>query len=147
MNLYLIGAVLISIFLVWAGPAGMKEIAGKEEPIDLVLMPAPCSYRKIAFDSLTKVGRPWRLSMEANSVQAVQSAIRAGLGVSILPRSTIAEDLSILSGQTLPELPNTSVLSYVDKNVPNPYAERFIEFLIACIDDKIAESIIFPDKV
>ena len=74
------------------------------------------------------------MSIEANSVQAVQSAIRAGLGLSVLPRSAVARDLTLLSGNSLPELPNTSVMSYVRNDVPHPYAQRFIDFLLASVE-------------
>lgn len=132
------GTLLWEEKLVWMGPG--KEIAEKveaseeDQPLDLVLMHPPCSYRKIAFDSLTSVGRPWKMSIEANSVQAVQSAIRAGLGVSVLPRSAVADDLTFLSGESFPELPNTSVMSYVRSDQTHPYVQRFVDFLLASVE-------------
>ena len=84
--------------------------------------------RKIACDSLTKTEQTWKMSIEAKPVQAVQSAIRAELGISVLPRSAIAEGLSILSCKTLPKLPNTSVLSYFRTDRSHPNAERFIDY-------------------
>jgi DNA-binding transcriptional LysR family regulator len=45
-------------------------------------MPPPCSYRQAAFDALTTTGLAWHVSMNANSVQGVQSAVAAGLGIS-----------------------------------------------------------------
>tara|TARA_R110002096_G_scaffold16106_57_gene55379 strand:- start:546 stop:1436 length:891 start_codon:yes stop_codon:yes gene_type:complete len=134
------GTLLWEEELAWTGPG--EDVAnatlGEEEgtPLELVLMHPPCSYRQIAFDSLTKVGQPWKMSIEANSVQAVQSAIRAGLGVSVLPRSAVAEDLNFLSGESLPELPTTSVMSYVRADRAHPYAQRFISFLLASVETK-----------
>lgn len=132
------GTLLWEEELVWTGPgqegAEMLGTADEPGPLDLVLMHAPCSYRQIAFDSLTKLGQPWKMSIEANSVQAVQSAIRAGLGVSVLPRSSVAEDLTFLSGGFLPDLPNTSVMSYERSDHAHPYAQRFIDFLMASVE-------------
>ncbi|NNE93008.1 MAG: LysR family transcriptional regulator [Verrucomicrobiales bacterium] len=131
------GTLLWEEELVWTGAGeGGPESNSDEvgEPLDLVLMHPPCSYRKIAFDSLTKAGKPWKMSIEANSVQAVQSAIRAGLGISVLPHSSVAEDLSFLSGETLPALPNTAVMSYERPDQTHPYAQRFIDFLMASVE-------------
>lgn len=114
--------------LVWTG--SLNNVEDPDIPIELVLMHAPCSYRQIAFDALTRAGRQWKLSIEANSVQAVQSAILAGLGVSVLPRSIIREELSKVS-DVLPELPNTSVVSYLRSDLAHPYAQRFIDYLCA----------------
>ncbi len=119
--------------LVWAG-SGKVPADSADAPIELVLMHAPCSYRQIAFDALTKAGTPWKLSIDANSVHAVQSAIRAGLGVSVLPVSAVLEGMTLCEG-TLPALPNTSVMSYRNADFTNPYGQRFIDFLLAGIED------------
>ncbi len=127
--------------LVWTGTCNLAD--DPTAPVELVLMHPPCSYRQIAFDALTKIGSPWKMSIDANAVQAVQSAIRAGLGVSVLPRSAVLEDMPIIT-DVLPELPNTSVMSYVGAKGDNPYAQRFIDFLLACIDERVENSIVFP---
>jgi DNA-binding transcriptional LysR family regulator len=120
--------------LVWAGTCNLTD--DPAAPIELVLMHAPCSYRGIAFDALTKASKQWKLSIDANSVHAVQSAIRAGLGVSVLPLSAVQEDMPLLR-DALPELPNTSVMSYVGTDQSHPYVQRFIDFLLAGIEDSI----------
>ena len=127
------GTLLWEEPLVWIGTSN----PGDDPPnalIELVLMHAPCSYRQIAFDALTKTATPWKVSIDANSVQAVQSAIRAGLGVSVLPLSAVLEDMPLLAN-VLPELPNTSVMSYANTDRSHPYAQRFVDFLLACIED------------
>ncbi len=135
------GKVLWEEQLVWTGSWEGEE--DEDTPVELVLMHPPCSYRQIAFDALTTIGRPWKMSIDANAVQAVQSAIRAGLGVSVLPRSAVLEEMPILD-DGLPPLPNTAVMSYVRDEGANPYAQRFIDFLLACIDDRVENSIVFP---
>lgn len=127
------GQLLWEEELVWTGTETFDEKSTSDEPVELVLMHAPCSYRAIAFDALTKAERPWKMSIDANSVQAVQSAIRAGLGVSVLPRSAVLEDMPVV-GKSLPKLPNTSVKGYLRSGESHPYAQRFIDFLLACID-------------
>ncbi|WP_309490810.1 LysR family transcriptional regulator [Oceaniferula flava] len=141
--------------LVFAGPEGNKGDILWDEPLvwtgtlpadyqpsqalDLVLMPSPCCYRKIAFDTLTKIGTPWKLAIEANSVHAVQSAVRAGLGISVLPRSVLGDKLPRIN-DTLPKLPQTSLASYVARGTTHPYAQRFIDFLVSCVNESSMES-------
>ena len=126
------GEILWEEPLAWTGIC--TALDDKSEPFKLILMPPPCTYRKIVFDSLTKIAKPWKLSIEANSVQAVQAAVAAGLGVTILPTSAIRDDMPII-GDTLPELPNTFVKSYLNQNAVHPYAQRFVEFLKECIEE------------
>ena len=119
--------------LVWAGTI---DGVPADQPLELVLMHPPCSYRQLAFDALTKVGRSFKLSIDANSMQAVQSAIRAGLGISVLPRSAVQDDIPLI-GDALPKLPNTAVISYTRADLSHPYAQRFTDFLCACIEDSV----------
>ena len=128
------GQILWEEPLVWTGTSNLAD--DPSAPVELVLMPAPCSYRQIVFDSLTKITKPWKISIEANSVQGVQSAVRAGLGVSVLPLSAVQEDMPLLTS-ALPELPYTSVMSYVNTDRSHPYAQRFIDFLLAAIEDNL----------
>lgn len=117
--------------LVWTG--GHDFQLNLESTLDLILMPPPCGYRQIAFDALAAASLSWRLSIEANSVQAVQSSVQAGLGVSVLPVSAVTQGLQLLDD--LPELPNTSVISYADKAINNPYADRLVEYLVASLSE------------
>ena len=120
--------------LVWAGtPANAAE---GPETLELVLMHAPCFYRQIAFDALAKEAKSWKLSIDANSIQAVQSAIRAGLGISVMPISAVPPDFVILS-DGLPPLPGTSVMSYMSADNAHPYAQRFTDYLLAGIEHSL----------
>lgn len=104
--------------------------------IDLVLIHAPCSYRRIAIDALTKAGIGLKVVIDANSSSAVQASVRAGVGVSVLPLSAVHEDMPILYKE-LPELPKTSVMSYARADLSHPYAQRFVDFLLDSMKDDI----------
>jgi DNA-binding transcriptional LysR family regulator len=129
------GRLLWEEDMVWTGTCDLAD--APSAPLELALMPSPCHYRSIVFDALTKIAKPWKLSFEANSVQALQSAVRAGLGVTILPLSAVREDMPIIK-KGLPELPKTSVMSYLNPDQSNPYAQRFIDFLLAGIEEQNA---------
>ena len=121
------GLILIEEPLVWIGSEGeLPDVEGEE--LELILMQPPCSYRKAAFDSLAKAELPWNLALSANSIQGTQSAVAAGLGVSVVPRSAVNKDLKIMS-KGFPELPATSIQAYSNSVDSHPLIEPFIDFL------------------
>ncbi len=117
--------------LVWTGT--YETTGGSPHPLDLVLLPPPCIYRKMVFDSLTQMALPWRIAMEANSFEAVQTSIRAGLGITILPQLAIHDGMTVIT-EKLPELPNSSVLSYTRPGHSHPYVDPFIDLLVARVE-------------
>lgn len=126
------GTMLREEPLVWTGTCEFKD--GNPAPLKMVLMPPPCIYRQIAFDSLAQIDLPWRMSIEANSFEAVQSAIRAGLGITVLPQTAIKEDMAIIK-DSLPELPNTCVMSYVRPNGQHPFTDPFVDYLVSSFQE------------
>ena len=126
------GQLLWEEQLVWVGTRNLEN--DPTIPTELILMHPPCSFRQVAFDALTGAAVPFKISISANSVQAVQSAIRAELGVSVLPISAVPKDMPILKDE-LPELPNTSIMSFTNSDVAHPYAQRFVVFLISSLKD------------
>ncbi len=121
------GLALFTEPLVWVGPKN-GAVTMEEESIGLILMPPPCSYRKAAFDALTAAGIPWHVAVSANSVRGVQSAVTAGLGISVMARSAVNRELDIIR-RGFPVLPNTSINAYWDSSDPHPLADRFISFI------------------
>lgn len=121
------GEVLTEEPLVWVGPRGDLSDLDDEE-LELILMHPPCSYRKAAFDSLAKAELPWNLALSAHSIQATQSAVAAGLGVTVVPKSAVSKDLKVVN-KGLPELPPTSIQAYSNSVDSHPLIKPFIDFL------------------
>jgi DNA-binding transcriptional LysR family regulator len=67
--------------LVWACAPSFDPLA---EPLPLVLFSPPCQWRQPVLDAIGHHGRRWRIAFQSTSVQAVQAAISAGLGVGAL---------------------------------------------------------------
>jgi len=120
------GEVLLREPLVWVAAADRPVEA--ERPVPLVLMQPPCSYRQAAFDALAAADRAWRVTMEANALQGVQSAVAAGLGVSVVPRSAVTPGLRILA-RPFPLPPETAVVGYRRARSAHPLADRLLAFL------------------
>jgi len=95
--------------LVWAA-SGASATGDRTEALSLALSPEPCVYRKRAIESLTRARRPWRISYTCESLAGTLAAVRAGLGVTVLPRGMVPPDLSIVTRDYgLPDLRSTEI--------------------------------------
>ena len=79
---------------VWVAREGFEPTRGAVLP--LALLPAPCVLREHALESLKRLKRPWKIAFTGSSMASVQAAVRAGLGVSILPRSSLLPGMQML---------------------------------------------------
>lgn len=94
--------------LVWV--AASKAVAARSGPLPLAVSPAPCVYRKRALDTLRQAGRPARVVYECGALSGTLAAVRAGLGVTVLPRGLAGPDLTVIDdGRALPDLHDTEV--------------------------------------
>lgn len=80
------------------------------DPLPLVVSPDPCVYRKRACDALNAVGRRWRIAYTSTSLAGAQSAVKAGLGVTVLPQQMIPSGLVPAPREAgLPSLHDTEI--------------------------------------
>jgi len=80
--------------LVWGARDGFEQPRGAV--LSLALLPAPCVLREYALQSLRRVKRPWKIAFTGSSMVSVQAAVCAGLGVSIMPRSSLLPGMKAL---------------------------------------------------
>ena len=89
--------------LVWVGSANHRSENKKEIP--LVLAQDGCIYRQKALNQLNNADRPWRLAHTNPDLSGIQAAIEAGLGITVLAKSTVPPSLIIIeSERDLPAL-------------------------------------------
>jgi DNA-binding transcriptional LysR family regulator len=126
--------VLMQEPLVWVmGHDG--ELPHEGDAMNLVLLPSPCSFRKIATDKLEKEGVKWEVLFTGTSIGSIQAAVQAGMGLSVLPAGAVREGLKkVPSSLGLPELPNYSIVLITDEEKPNDAKDVFISYLEAEID-------------
>jgi len=77
--------------LVWVG-SGESALAS-QSPIPLVAYPDGCAYRRAMLRALDLAGRPWRIVFESPGFGAIQAAIQAGLGISVMAERTVPAGL------------------------------------------------------
>lgn len=116
---------------VWSEPlewVGDRSSVHDGKAVPLVLSPQPCVYRSRAIGALEKSGMQWRSVFSSPSYAGTIAAVKAGLGVTVLPRNMIPENLSSMTGHDLPELSAThiSMLKHDDENPVIASFEQFV---------------------
>lgn len=96
--------------LIWV--SGETLVVDPQHPLPLALFPEDCFYRDAAIEALQRQDIPFRTAFTSHSRAGVIAAIRAGLGVGVLPQSALEEGLRPLPGP-LPPLPAISTTLFV----------------------------------
>lgn len=122
----------LSVFkekLEWVGdPSVIKKMSDKKKSIPLVLSPQPCVYRSRAIGALDKAKIKWRVVFSSPSYAGTIAAVKAGLGITVLPKNIIPDQLHIIRASHLPKLSDTHItlLKHSTKNKSVLSFERFV---------------------
>lgn len=115
--------------LVWVGKEGFIDQKKLALPVPLVLAPEPCVYRSRAIAALDQKGIRWRVVYSSPSYAGTIAAVRANMGVTVLPITMIPEQLAKIH-DILPSLPDIHV-SLIKQNTKNdPAIDSLMEFLL-----------------
>lgn len=115
--------------LEWVGSNSINRF-DDEEPVPLVLSPQPCVYRARAIHSLEKLNKKWRIVFSSHSYAGTVAAVKAGMGITVLPRNMVPDDLKIIrANKYLPKLDDTHI-SLLKHNNKNPAVNSFEEFVV-----------------
>lgn len=83
--------------LVWvAHPEFKAHLEEKLQTLPLILAPSPCVYRQKAIDALNEAGIKWRQVFSSPSLTGMLAAVKAGLGVTVMPTEMVPEGLVTL---------------------------------------------------
>jgi DNA-binding transcriptional LysR family regulator len=107
---------------------GNPKLIKKKDFLPLVLSPKPCVYRKAAIEALDENKIKWRIAFSSHSYLGIIAAVRAGLGITILPQKMVPKDIAIIRSNELPKLENNhvSLLKSTENNPAINYFESFI---------------------
>jgi len=117
---------------VWSEPlkwVGDPILINRKKPVPLVLSPTPCVYRASAIKALEKAGRPWRLVFSSPSYAGTVAAVKAGMGISVMPHTMIPPELQAVDASLLPKLADTHV-SLLKHRADNPAINTLEEFVL-----------------
>lgn len=116
--------------LVWA-IGEENETSLYDDLIQLVLLPSPCCFRKIATDGLETANRKWEVMFTGTSIANIQAAVQAGMGLSILPQGALKKGLKKAPANLkLPELPMYSIILIRNDNKSDA-GDLFVSYLEA----------------
>lgn len=118
--------------LVWA--ASPRFDPAQSGPLPLVVSPSPCVYRARAVGALDAAGRPWRIAYTCGSLAGSQAAVRAGLGVTVLPRDMVPADLAAIDDPAeLPDLRDTEIALLAARSLSMP-AQRLRDHVVRALE-------------
>lgn len=100
--------------LIWVGAE--THAAHERNPLPLAVFVEGCLHRDSACAALTEAQIPYRVAFASQSRAGVLAAVRAGIGVGIIPRSTLEPGLRVIE-QGLPPLPGTDITLFVGDSV------------------------------
>lgn len=123
--------------LVWVG--GHAAVAGAADTLPLVVSPRPCVYRKRATDALDARGWPWRIAYTCGSLAGNHAAVRAGLGLTVLPKDMVPADLTVLNDEALglPVLADTEI-ALIEAPQLSPPALRLRDYIVRAMERGVA---------
>ncbi len=121
-----IAADLATEKLFWVGDS---KLIKKDKILPLVLSPQPCVYRQQAIIGLAKKNIKWSPPFTSHSYAGRIAAVKAGLGITVLPRKLIPDNLRIIKSDFLPKLDNCDI-SMVKSRADNPAVNSFEDFVV-----------------
>jgi DNA-binding transcriptional LysR family regulator len=105
---------------VWREPLSWVAANGHslKFPLSLVLSPPPCIYRARALASLDRLRKPWQIVYTSPSLAGTIAAVKAGLGVTVLPANMIPPGLEVL--RKLPHLADSEIALMKKEKLSKP---------------------------
>ena len=102
------GTKVLSEPMIWV--TSRDHARHQQQPLPLVVAPEPCIYRSRALEYLKKLELPWHITYTSSSYSGISAAVRAGLGVTVLAKSTVPEGLQALGDRDgFPEMGHLDV--------------------------------------
>lgn len=103
------GVDVFSEKLEWVGNQTFVTSLEAHKVVPLVLSPQPCVYYSRAITTLEAAQIKWQIAFTSTSYASKLAAVKAGLGITILPRRMIPNYLTVLHHPLLPSLDDTHI--------------------------------------
>jgi len=103
--------------------------SGQCQSLPLVLSPKPCVYRARAIDALNRAGLNWKIVYSSPSFAGATAAVRAGMGITVLPLNMVPTNLDIYRDPRLPDLEDTHISLLCRDNAKKP-VKSFADYVL-----------------
>lgn len=105
-----------------------------EERLSLVLSPQPCIYRDRALAALDRAKRSWHISYTSPSLAGTIAAVKARIGITVLPAHMIPEGIHPIRKETkLPHLADAE-LALMKREELSKVSELFAEHIVESLE-------------
>lgn len=120
------GQVLLIDELVWVGEG---SLANPQGTLSLVLAPDGCVYRSRVISKLKQQTKQWRISYTNADLSGITAAIKQGLGISALAKSSVPRQLDIIKHKHLPELGAIKICLFKGNSQHPQASKKLAEFI------------------
>ena len=103
--------------------------------LKIVAAPAPCIYRDLLQQALSRFAAGWSLLLSSTSYGAMCAAVSTGMGVTVLAQSVVPAELRQLVDERLPALQELELRLHYDPTNATDATQTFVDF----IRDKLQE--------
>ena len=118
--------------LVWAAADHWQP----EKPLSLVLSPQPCIYRARALAALDRAKKPWHIAYTSPSLAGTIAAVKAGLGITVLPQNMLPAGIHAIRGEIkLPELADAEIALMKRDDLPKA-GDMLAEHIVHSLESK-----------
>jgi DNA-binding transcriptional LysR family regulator len=101
-----------------------------QSPVPLIAAQTGCIYRKRAIEKLDKANQDWRIVYTIPDISGIQSAIEEGLGVTVLAKSTVPDNLQIIRpNKKFPKLGKIAIHLVNSADKSNEAVTRLMEYV------------------
>lgn len=129
------GQILRREATVWA--TSRSYFAHEQTPLPLVLFQQGCIYRSWALKALDKQGTEYRVAYSSPSITGIQSILGAGLGVTVLARSILTDDMRELTQKEgFPVLPEAAITLLRSTSNSSNITECMCDYIVDGFDDQ-----------
>jgi DNA-binding transcriptional LysR family regulator len=95
----------------------------------LVLAPDGCVYRSRVINKLKQQTLQWRISYTNADLSGITAAIKQGLGISALAKSSVPQQLDIIQHKHLPDLGRIKICLFNGKSQHPQASGKLAEFI------------------
>ncbi len=120
------GELILDDDLVWVGD---RQLHREFEPLALVLAPNGCVYRSRVINCLKQQTGSWRISYTNADLSGLTAAIKQGLGITALARSSVPAELDILQHPQLPHLGTIKICLFRPGSRHPQASDKLAEFI------------------